>query len=305
MWGDFLRQNPGVRINSRDLAQAIVDAHPDEAAYKKATSSQILDDQSLVLQVQAQIGASWRGIVKKFEKIIVTADRPRLFYWDAENEIESSGYLPNGEQSLESRTLESSLYPILRDFLEQEKSVFSMRIDEKRSKGKGGSGSSHWLHPDLVGIQLLSKNWGKEAQTLAKFYGTELIKIWSFEVKVSLTISNARSSYFQAVSNSSWSHFGYLVAEKIDQRALEELEILSSAHGIGVMLLDSSVISNSSVLIPAQERSGINWNSANRLAEENRDFANFLKSLERLHQTGDVELVGKQFEESFKNKRDS
>jgi hypothetical protein len=103
------------------------------------------------------------------------------------------------------------------------------------------------------------------------------------------------------VSNSSWSHFGYLVAEKIDQRALEELEILSGAHGIGVLLLDTSVISNSSVLIPAQERAGINWNSANRLSEENRDFANFLKGLERLHQTGDAELVGKQFEESFKD----
>ena len=68
-----------------------------------------------------------------------------------------------------------------------------MRIDEKRSSSRGGAGRGHWLHPDLVGIQLLSEDWGKQSQQLAKFYNTDLIKVWSFEVKVRLSISNVRS----------------------------------------------------------------------------------------------------------------
>lgn len=295
--GQYLQQNPGLRITAHDLARAIVQAHPVEAEYKRKASTQDLDDAGLIKQVRAEIGAAAKGIVKKFERIVITEDSPRLFYWDdrtsqtiSEVELEDQAETPRSEHTL---------YPILREYLQREKYVYSMRIDEKKSSGKGGAGSSRWLHPDLAGIQLLSQTWGKGAQTLAKYYNNELIKIWSFEVKISLSIANVRSSYFQAVSNSSWSHFGYLVAERIDQRALEELEILASAHGIGVLLLNSDEVGRSSVLIPAQERTDINWNSVNRLATENKDFASFLKGLERLHQTGDIQLVGKQFESSF------
>ncbi len=44
-----------------------------------------------------------------------------------------------------------------------------------------------------------------------------------------------------AVSNSSWAHFGYLVATEINedkQRGVErELQMLCALHGIGVILL--------------------------------------------------------------------
>jgi len=298
---NYLKAHPGKKFTSRELAEGVILANPEAAQNKMATSSRNLDSRRLKLQVQAQIGASWRGIMRKSEHITVTTERPMRFFWSEEHVRPQVGNSEDDSLNNNDSNDEAQLYPILRDYLANSKSVYSMRIDEKRSSSRGGAGRGHWLHPDLVGIQLLSEDWGKQSQQLAKFYNTELIKVWSFEVKVRLSISNVRSSFFQAVSNSSWANFGYLVAETIDVRALEELEILASDHGIGVLQLDTNAIEESTVLIPAKERSSLSWNSINRLAEENKDFAEFLMGLERLHQTQDIKLVGNQFESSFRS----
>jgi hypothetical protein len=298
---NFLKANPTRKFTSRELAEGVIAANPEAAQNKMATSTRNLDPRRLKLQVQAQIGASWRGIMRKSEHITVTTERPMRFFWSEESVRPQDENLDGDALNSNDSNDEVQLYPILREYLANSKSVYSMRIDEKRSSSRGGAGRGHWLHPDLVGIQLLSEDWGKQSQQLAKFYNTDLIKVWSFEVKVRLSISNVRSSFFQAVSNSSWANFGYLVAETIDVRALEELEILASDHGIGVLQLDTNAIEESTVLIPAKERSSLSWNSINRLAEENKDFAEFLMGLERLHQTQDVKLVGNQFESSFKS----
>jgi hypothetical protein len=57
--------------------------------------------------------------------------------------------------------------------------------------------------------------------------------------KKELNSSNIRSSFFQAVSNSSWANEGYLVATSISTSEVEEeLRMLSALHGIGVILLN-------------------------------------------------------------------
>ena len=298
---EYLKQNPEKLFTFREIAEAIVEAHPEEAQNKRETSTVDMSDKALILQVQAQIGAAWRAIEKKHDQIIAVAGRPMKFYWTNEAIDYSDDESISTPTFLgKTRVAEKDLYPELKTYLEQEKSVFSMRIDEKRSSSKGGSGSSHWLHPDLVGISLLSREWGKESQQLSKYYIADLIKVWSFEVKVHLSISNVRSSFFQTVSNSSWANYGYLVAESIDQRALEELEILSNDHGIGLIILNLDDLSQSNVLLPAREKPNLSWSSINRLATENKDFSDFLKGLEKLHQTGDIEFISREFADSFK-----
>lgn len=54
--------------------------------------------------------------------------------------------------------------------------------------------------------------------------------------------------------------------------------MLSSLHGIGILLLDVGDLYNSLILIPAKEKSDIDWVSANRIVDENLDF-------KKLHQT--------------------
>ncbi len=101
--------------------------------------------------------------------------------------------------------------------------------------------------------------------------------------------SNARECFFQTVPNSSWANFSYLVtAEIVGADTLKELRILSSLHGIGFIKLDYANPSESQILIPARERTEVDWDNINRLAEENRDFMDYIKTIRHFYQTGDI-----------------
>jgi hypothetical protein len=104
--------------------------------------------------------------------------------------------------------------------------------------------------------------------------------------------SNVRECFFQAVSNSSWANFGYLVAAEIEgQDTLQELRMLFAAHGIGLVKLDVDNPSESQVLIPARERAEIDWDTVNRLATENRDFLDYVKLVKQFYQTGEARMA--------------
>ena len=59
--------------------------------------------------------------------------------------------------------------------------------------------------------------------------------------------------------------------------SLKELRMLSSLHGIGMIHLNAENPAESQIIIPAKERNEIDWDTANRLAEENRDFLDYIK----------------------------
>lgn len=61
------------------------------------------------------------------------------------------------------------------------------------------------------------EEWEPELIELGELSDNNLIKLYSFELKKSLNKGNYREAYFQAVSNSSWAHEGYLVASEIKQ----------------------------------------------------------------------------------------
>ena len=111
-------------------------------------------------------------------------------------------------------------------------------------------------------------------------------------MKLLINRSNVRECFFQSVSNSSWSNFGYLVAAEIEgQDTLKELRMLFAAHGIGLIKLDVENPSESQVLIPARERGEIDWDTANRLATENKDFLAYVKLVRQFYQTGEARLA--------------
>lgn len=167
--------------------------------------------------------------------------------------------------------------------------MYSKRIDEKRSRNLRGAGGNKWLYPDIVGMENLSNDWHREIKDCVKQYADKKTKLWSFEVKILINRSNVREVFFQAVSNSSWANLAYLVANEIEGTdTLKELRMLSGLHGIGFIKLDSENPSESQIMIPARERLEIDWNNANRLAEENTDFLNYIKLIRQFYQTGDV-----------------
>lgn len=289
-----LQSLPGTQQTARELALWIFEQFPVECAEKKANSaSYIQTDADLLQQLVAEIGGQRTHWQKKHPELKTTESRPRRYYWtemaaDAEVEAAEGGALPisGGGKSLN----EHALYPLLAQFLSVEKlGVRAMRIDEKRSANRAGSGGNEWLHPDLVGLEDLTTDWARGLRECVSVMGAVRARLWSFEVKLLLNRSNARKSYFQAVSNSSWANFGYLVAATVEgDGTLKELRMLAAAHGIGLIQLDVTNPTESQILIPARERNEVDWDMCNRLTTENPDFADFIGRLRRFYQTGEL-----------------
>jgi len=107
------------------------------------------------------------------------------------------------------------------------------------------------------------------------------LRLFSFEIKKGLSRANYREAYFQAVSNSSWAHEGYLVAIHIkqDDEFLAELERLASSFGIGIIQLDPHDIDASRILYPARGRDTLDWETINKLCEQNKEFDRFLQDV--------------------------
>ncbi len=100
-------------------------------------------------------------------------------------------------------------------------------------------------------------------------------------MKISLSLGNLRECFFQAVSNSSWAHEGYLVALHISEEPelMDELRRLSNAFGIGVIRLDAEHFMQSEILFSSKEKETLDWDTINRLVDSNPQFKDFLDSL--------------------------
>ena len=295
---ECLQSQPDVQHTARELAQWVFQQFPVECAEKKAASaSYIQTGADLVQQLVAEISGSRPRWQQNHPKLKTTEGRPRRYYWselDAEAEVVAAEGLEQASSqpsSVNPVLNEHGLYPLLKEFLGVEQGVNAMRIDEKRSSNRVGSGGNEWLHPDLAGLEDLTADWVRELRECVGILSERRARLWSFEVKLLINRSNARKSFFQAVSNSSWAHFGYLVAATVEgDGTLKELRMLAAAHGIGLIQLDTQNPTESQILIPARERAEIDWDMCNRLTEENRDFADFLGRVRRFHQTGELSV---------------
>ncbi len=263
-------------------------------AHSKATVIPLKDDADLLQQMVGEISSKQIQIQKKNPKIKTTEGRPRKYYFTESTDSDEvdNAENPTGSSSIQATASvikEHGLYPIFSDFLWSELGIYSLRIDEKKSKNSRGNGGNKWLYPDLVGMEDLSGGWNREIKDCVKVYSDKETKLWSFEVKILINRSNVREAFFQTVSNSSWANFGYLVAGEIEGKdTLTELRMLASLHGIGFIRLDIENPAESQIMIPARERGEIDWDNANRLAEENKDFLEYIKLIRKFYQTGET-----------------
>src|SRR5262249_44128468 len=125
-----------------------------------------------------------------------------------------------------------------------------------------------WVHPDMVGVYYPVTDWKPEVVELNSATGTAALRLYSFEIKKSLSFGTLREAFFQAVSNSSWAHEGYLVAAEVsrDEDFLSELRRLSGSFGIGVIRIALDDPNSSEILFPARERDALDWEAVNKLA---------------------------------------
>lgn len=289
----FLEGNPNQRYSAKQIAEAITSRYPADYVEKRA-NPRFKTDQDFISQIVAEIGAQKQSILNQSANIN-WQDRPRpRVYWFDDGSQDNQDNTDKEEKGViteeNANTLtEHQLYPILMDYLNSEHQLYCLRIDEKRSKNNLGSGGNQWLHPDIVAMEPVAQKWHTHVKTCVQQGGGQSVRLWSFEVKKTLTMGNIRKCFFQAVSNSSWANEGYLVATSVtDSRVEQELRMLSALHGIGVILLSVTNPSESELLLPAQKRPEIDWQSVNRIVEENADFKDFIDLVSNYYQTGRV-----------------
>ncbi len=292
---ELLEAHPEKRFKAREIAEWIHENFPNETAEKIEKSSFLTDESSLLYQLVAEIGSNRPQWQKKYSNLRTTEGRPRKFYWTEKSETEeveeaeSEFPTSRSDDPLQVRYAEKELYPKLIEFLGAEFGARGLIIEESRSSNRRGRGGNKWLYPDIVAVEALTKNLNAEVVEALKHSGEQRARLWSFEVKKLLNRSNVREAYFQAVSNSSWANFGYIVAAQIEgSDTVREIQMLYAVHGIGLIELDPESPTESVVRIPARERSGIEWSMCSRLADENSDFESFMKRVRKFFQTDDL-----------------
>lgn len=301
---ELLKQSPLKKFKAREIAEGIITLFPEDYTQKRQ-NPRFHTDEDMIRQVFTEIGSIKQSILKTSPFIHVQdKPRPRVYWYDPniqsehgesfdEEELTTTENIEDVKINLpliESGNLsEHDLYPILIEFLKSELNLYCLRIDEKRSKNSRGQNGNQWLHPDIVAMQPLDKHWNELVRSCVKHSSGQNVRLWSFEVKKELNGSNIRSSFFQAVSNSSWANEGYLVATSISTSEVEEeLRMLSALHGIGVILLTPENPTESEILLPARRRTEVDWQSINRIVNENSDFKNFIELVSIYYQTGRI-----------------
>lgn len=202
------------------------------------------------------------------------------------------GTTPNATiQELEQKTLEPKedkrknkqeerkLHPAVTYFGRSNFSAYLKTINDHSSlKGE----YKEWMHPDIVGVYFPFDDWQEQLTIeLSQKLGCLPLKIYSFEIKLELNAGNLRKNFFQAVSNSSWAHEGYIVASdvSIEPSFIKELKRLSSLHGIGVIRLDKRSPESSEILFPASEKQNLDWDTIDKMASLNPDFKAFVERI--------------------------
>ena len=188
---------------------------------------------------------------------------------------------------------ESDLHPLLAYFafnnpdFADEREVYTKTIIHAPVGGQ----LMQWVHPDMVGVYFPFDIMPNAMRLGRMLEANEIFRLYSFELKKKLDRGTYRKYFFQAVSNSSWAHEGYLVAADIstDQELHAELARLSSTFGIGVIHLNIRDISASKVLYPATQRRALSWETINKLCNNN-DFNGFISRVAKDFQDGEVTL---------------
>lgn len=229
--------------------------------------------------VGAQIYLDIRDNEKtKFQQV---SNRPQLFCLKNCVVNEKEDLYPK-EKEKKITFKERDLHPLLVSYIGKSqdfKACAKTIYHEKSSKGR--KGLNKWLHPDIVGVYFPFEDLTPETRETIKSLSANFTRIFSFELKTNISLSNLRESYFQAVSNSSWANEGYLVSLEIseEQELFEEIRRLNNAFGIGLIKLNVDNIDESEILFPSRVKESLDWITIDRLSTENEDFRDFLNSV--------------------------
>ena len=191
---------------------------------------------------------------------------------------------------------ERDLHKLLSSYLKSQNIYSKTIFQEKSSNNKDDH--QKWIHPDMIGISFLNlKN--KSSNALLKVINKlDAFSLFSYELKKEIKSDyELKKCFFQAVSNSSWSNYGYLVAFEISKNLLDEMERLNQSFGIGIIELNANPY-ESKVLFQSDFKD-LDFQTIDKLCEINKDFEKLVNQTEIILNAPDRYLKGsrKEFEE--------
>lgn len=259
--------------NYQEVCQHIIDKgyyNFKEAKTPPATISALLGDfvrngDSRVKRIKGKGGNFSYYLTKNESKIGV----------DVLTQTEPESKKFNHKKTYNERDLHFLLSSYLKNL-----DIFSKTIFHEQSMNSKDN-HQKWIHPDMVGISFLNLQ-SKASQTLLKAVSrADIFKITSYEVKKEInTDYELKKTFFQAVSNSSWANYGYLVAFDISDSLDEEMERLNQSFGIGIIELKPNPY-ESKILYPSRYKE-LDFKTIDKLCKINRDFNAFIEQAEKL-----------------------
>ena len=173
---------------------------------------------------------------------------------------------------------ERDLHKLLSSYLKNT-GTYSKTIFHEQSNGKDNN--QIWTHPDMVGIKFLNLQTKASQNFLKSINRIDTFKMSSYELKKEINNdSELKKAFFQAVSNSSWANYGYLVAFEFSDSLNEEMTRLSQSFGIGIIELNANPY-QSKILYPAIYRD-LDFKTIDKLCKMNDKFNKFIEQTDNL-----------------------
>ena len=183
---------------------------------------------------------------------------------------------------------ERSLHKLLSSFLKNTE-TYSKTIFHEHSNGKDNN--QIWTHPDMVGVKFLNLQTKASQNLLKSINRVDTFKLSAYELKREINSdSELKKAYFQAVSNSSWSNYGYLVAFEFSDNLYDEMERLNQSFGIGIIELNANPY-QSKIFFPAKYRD-LDFKTIDKLCNMNNEFEKFIVQIEKLLSASDKYVTG-------------
>lgn len=170
---------------------------------------------------------------------------------------------------------EIDLHKLFCTYLRDQK-IFAKTIYHQKSQNN--SNDRKWTHPDIVGVKFSELNTEQVKSLMNKIDTDKSVHIYAYEMKKEIRSDNELKQYFfQALSNSNWAHFGYLVAFDINEQLKEEMARLNAAFGIGIIRVQAHS-TDTEILFEARENK-IDYTTLDNLCNNNPDAREFIEKL--------------------------
>lgn len=174
---------------------------------------------------------------------------------------------------------ERDLHKLLSSYLKNTK-IYSKTIFHEQSR-YGIDNNQIWTHPDMVSVKFLNLQTKVSQNFLKSINRVDTFKLSSYELKKEVNSdAELKKAYFQAVSNSSWANYGYLVAFEFSDSLLDEMERLNQSFGIGIIELNANPY-QSKILYPAAYRD-LDFKTIDKLCKINKEFEQLIEQTDRL-----------------------